>query len=119
MLFGKNIAARRYPKQKLEEAWKKLLLNQFHDVITGTSIADVYKDAQKDYQDIRAICADVIGNCFQLLSLPAKKSKSEFHFTLFNSLGWQRNDYVEIFVKSKEKYFSVEDSDGKPVLINL
>ena len=115
MSFGKNSTARRYPKQKLEDAWKKLLLNQFHDVITGTSIADVYNDAQRDYQDIRTICADVIGNCIQGLSLPAKKSKSEFHFTLFNSLGWQRNDYVEIFVKSKEKYFSVEDSDGKPV----
>ena len=116
MSFGKNSTARHYPKQKLEDAWKKLLLNQFHDVITGTSIADVYNDAQKDYQDIRTICADVISNCIQGLSLPAKKSKSEFHFTLFNSLGWQRSDYVEIFIKSKEKYFSVEDSDGKPVL---
>jgi alpha-mannosidase len=116
MVFGKNIAVRRYPKQKLEEAWKKLLLNQFHDIVAGTSIADVYKDAQQDYQDIRTICNEVISNSIQGLSLPAKKSKSEFHFTLFNSLGWQRNDYVELFVQSKEKNLSVEDSDGKPVL---
>ena len=116
MLFGKNIAARRYPKHKLEEAWKKLLLNQFHDVITGTSIADVYKDAQQDYQDIRTICADVISSCIQGISNPTKKSKSEFHFTLFNSLGWQRNDYIEMFIKSNEKNLYVKDSDGNPVL---
>lgn len=119
MLFGKNIAARRYQKQKFDEIWKKLLLNQFHDIIAGTSIADVYKDARQDYEDIRAICTDIISNCIQGLFPPSKKSKSEFHFTLFNSLGWQRNDYVEIIVKSKEKYFSVEDSDGNPVLYQI
>ena len=116
MLFGKNITARRYQKQKLEEVWKKLLQNHFHDIITGTSIADVYKDALQDYQDIRTMCGDIISNCIQGLSQPAKKSKSEFHFTLFNSLSWQRSDYVEIFVKSNEKNLSIEDSDGKPVL---
>ena len=116
MLFGKNISARRYPKQKLEEAWKKLLLNQSHDIITGTSIADVYEDAKRDYKDIKMICTDVISNCIQGLSLPAKKSKSEFHFTLFNSLGWQRNEYVEVFVKSDEKNLSVENSDGNPIV---
>ena len=75
MLFGKNIAARRYPKQKLEEVWKKLLHNQFHDIITGTSIADVYKDAQQDYQDIRKICREIMSNCIQGLSLARKKKQ--------------------------------------------
>jgi alpha-mannosidase len=116
MLYGKNIAARRYPKQKLDEAWKKLLLNQFHDVITGTSIAEVYKYAQQDYKEIRNLCAEIKSNCIQGISFPAKKRKSEFHFLLFNALGWGRNEYVEIFVKSNEKHLSVEDTDGNPVL---
>jgi alpha-mannosidase len=119
MLFGKNIAARRYPKQKLEEVWKKLLLNQFNDIIAGASIADVYKDTQQDYKDIKTICTDVINNCIQGLFLPVKKSKSEFHFLLFNSLGAQRNDYIEIVVKSNEKYLSIEDSDGNPVIYQI
>jgi len=116
MLYGKNNTARRYPKQKLDEAWKKLLLNQFHDVITGTSIAEVYKDAQQDYKDIRIMCSDVIHNCIQGISSPAEKHKSQFQYSLFNPLGWERIEYVELFVKSNEKYFSVEDPDGKPVL---
>ena len=116
MLFGKNSATRRYPKQTLEDAWKKLLLNQFHDIISGVSISDVYNDAQQDYQDIRTMCTDVMSNCIQGLSLPVNKRKTEFHFELFNSLGWQRDEYVELYVKSNEKYFSVEDKNGNPVL---
>jgi alpha-mannosidase len=119
MMFGRNSAVRRYPKQKLDEAWKKLLLNQSHDVITGTSIADVCKDAQQDYEDIKTICADVIRNCIQGISLPVRKSRSQFHVTLFNSLGWQRNEYVEIFVKSNDKNLSVEDSGGNPILSQI
>jgi alpha-mannosidase len=116
MFFGKNSTVRRYPKQKLDEAWKKLLLNQFHDILAGTCIADVYKDAQQEYQDIKILCTDIIHTCAQGLSVPTKKSKSEFHFTLLNTLGWQRNEYVEISVKSHEKHLSVEDSNGNPVL---
>ena len=116
MLYGRHTAARRYPKQKLDEAWKKLLLNQFHDVITGTSIAEVYNNAQRDYKDIKVMCAEIINSCIQGISIPAKKHKSEFHYSLFNSLGWERNEYVELFVKSNEKHFAVEDSGGNPIL---
>ena len=74
------------------------------------------KDALQNFQDLRTICAEVINNSIQGLSEPIKRSKSEHHFTLFNSLGWQRNSYIEIIVKSKEKHLSVEDSDGNPIL---
>jgi len=116
MVFGKNSAARRYPKQKLDGAWKKLLFNQFHDIIAGTSIADVYKDAECDYEAIRSTCTEIISTCMQGISLPAKNHKAEFQFTLFNSLGWLRNEYIEVSIKSHEKYFSVEDAAGNPIL---
>ena len=35
-----------YPAAKLESAWKTLLLNQFHDILPGTSIREVYDDAR-------------------------------------------------------------------------
>ncbi|MEM9707748.1 MAG: glycoside hydrolase family 38 C-terminal domain-containing protein [Pseudomonadota bacterium] len=38
----------------LDEAWKLLCLNQFHDIITGTSITAVFEDARRDYEAIRA-----------------------------------------------------------------
>jgi alpha-mannosidase len=110
MTFGKNAASRLYPTKELEQAWKKLLINQSCNIITGTSTGDVYKDAHQDYQDIRRICSTEINRCIQGISQPIQKGKKEFHFTLFNSLGWQRNEYVELFVKSTEKYFSIWES---------
>lgn len=34
-----------YPHRELEGAWKTLLLNQFHDILPGSSIAEVYEEA--------------------------------------------------------------------------
>ncbi|KAJ3111540.1 Alpha-mannosidase 2C1 [Phlyctochytrium bullatum] len=42
------------PKDELDRMWKWLLLNQFHDVLPGSSIAMVYEDAIKFYRDIEA-----------------------------------------------------------------
>ena len=33
-----------YPHDEIETAWKTVLLNQFHDIIPGSSIAEVYQD---------------------------------------------------------------------------
>ncbi len=39
----------------LKTAWQLLCLNQFHDVITGTSIGEVFDDARRDYNRIRTL----------------------------------------------------------------
>lgn len=36
----------------LTEAWQLLCLNQFHDIVTGTSIHQVFEDARQDYARI-------------------------------------------------------------------
>lgn len=35
-----------YPAHALRMLWKRVLLNQFHDVLPGSSVADVHKDAE-------------------------------------------------------------------------
>jgi len=39
---------------KLTEAWKKALFNDFHDVAAGSSLGIIYKDAQRDYDQVYA-----------------------------------------------------------------
>src|SRR3712207_5241315 len=41
-----------YPKDALERAWKTLLLNQFHDIIPGSSIAEVYQDTIPELEGV-------------------------------------------------------------------
>lgn len=44
-----------YPTEELEQAWKLVLLNQFHDIIPGSSVREVYVDSDRDYATIREI----------------------------------------------------------------
>ena len=41
-----------YPREALTRCWKKLLTNQFHDIIPGSSIRAVYEDAERWYEEI-------------------------------------------------------------------
>jgi alpha-mannosidase len=43
-----------YPKDELDVLWKTLLVNQFHDILPGSSIRLVYEDAERDYAKIQA-----------------------------------------------------------------
>ncbi|MCB9503851.1 MAG: alpha-mannosidase [Deferribacteres bacterium] len=42
----------KYPQAELDTMWKKVLLNQFHDIIPGSSINIVYQDSRRDYQEL-------------------------------------------------------------------
>jgi alpha-mannosidase len=42
----------KYPRKEINDLWGKILLNQFHDVLPGSSIEMVYKDADKLYDDV-------------------------------------------------------------------
>lgn len=41
-----------YPTADLDRLWKLVLLNQFHDILPGSSITEVYQDAARDYQRV-------------------------------------------------------------------
>ena len=52
----------------LTEAWKLLCLNQFHDIVTGTSVPEVYEDARRDYLQIDRITSAAIADATRTLS---------------------------------------------------
>jgi alpha-mannosidase len=76
-----------YPQKQLEEGWKIILRNQFHDIIPGSSIREVYEDSKLEYQEAFSI-ADEIWSA-------AKQEEKEV-YTIFNSAAWGRNDLVRI-----------------------
>jgi alpha-mannosidase len=43
-----SVAAGDYPADELEAAWKTLMLNQFHDILPGSSIDWVYEESNRD-----------------------------------------------------------------------
>lgn len=48
-----------YPHESLNEAWELVCLNQFHDILPGSSITPVYEDSCIDYNQIRQLATNV------------------------------------------------------------
>jgi alpha-mannosidase len=51
-----------YPRAELDRLWKLLLLQQFHDILPGSSIRLVYEDAERDFAELDAGIAALIGD---------------------------------------------------------
>jgi alpha-mannosidase len=45
----------RYPAAELHRAWELVLLNQFHDIIPGSSIGEVYTESLAQYDEVRRL----------------------------------------------------------------
>ena len=71
-----------YPQEALERMWKVVLLNQFHDILPGSSIEEVYQQTTKEYEAIIAECKSLL----QALPIAATKDR----YTVYNSLGFGR-----------------------------
>ncbi len=48
-----KIRGAEFPKKELHEMWEVLLVNQFHDIIPGSSIFEVYENSDKDYAKLK------------------------------------------------------------------
>jgi alpha-mannosidase len=116
-LAGQSSASRRYPQQHLESAWKRLLLNQFHDILPGTAIPEAYDDAKRDFEAIHATCQTVQKQFFGgFVQKEAKRKQTEaISFSVFNPTGWERSDYLELQIRSGSKSFLILDSKGGTV----
>ncbi|MEA2396115.1 MAG: alpha-mannosidase [Solirubrobacteraceae bacterium] len=56
-LLGAVVARRdggAYPREELAELWRVLMVNQFHDILPGTSIAEVNERARRDLAAVEA-----------------------------------------------------------------
>jgi alpha-mannosidase len=53
--FAASLAGHLYNKEAIEEAWKLLLKNQFHDTLPGTSIHEAHEDCRPDYNRLNAL----------------------------------------------------------------
>lgn len=81
-----------YPAEEILEAWKIILLNQFHDIIPGSSIAAVYEDSKEQYEKILADGRNIIDNA--LTSLTDGIRVENDSVVVFNTLGFERTDVV-------------------------
>ncbi len=78
-----------YPLARMDAAWKCLLLNQFHDILPGSSIARVYEDARRDHARILEEAEAVKRQAMAALT-------GGEGVTVFNSLSFRRQGLVAL-----------------------
>lgn len=84
-----------YPKRELDRLWKLVLLNQFHDVIPGSSIELVYKDTNVIYKDILTSCDKFLNAAISELRSIVKMAGCAT-ICAANTLEWERKAVIEI-----------------------
>ncbi|GIJ69780.1 alpha-mannosidase [Virgisporangium ochraceum] len=57
-----------YPYERLDRLWKTVLLHQFHDILPGSSIAWVHRQARTTYADVAAELGEIIDSAQESLS---------------------------------------------------
>jgi alpha-mannosidase len=78
------------PLDDLDRIWKLVLLNQFHDIIPGSSIHRVYEEAETSYAQATTE-ADAIAQAAQ-----SSLTCGDAAVTVFNSLSWRRQALVPL-----------------------
>ena len=86
-----QVTGQKYPHAEMERLWKLILLNQFHDILPGTSIREVHEESNRDYQ---IILRD--GSQLSRQAAAGFVPKGSTGICLFNTCGWERRGLVEI-----------------------
>lgn len=87
------------PKKVLSKIWDVVLLNQFHDIIPGTSISEVYEVTNKEYAEAYDMAMDLID-----------QENVNDQVTVFNDLPFLNTDVIKAAVHGHE-YGSVKGTD--------
>jgi len=101
----------RYPHPDLQRAWELTCLNQFHDIIPGSSIGPVYVESQQQYAEIRRIADRVRED-----ALAAISQKLMADILLVNPTSFSRRDLV-LWTGSDIENLALLRSDGAGVSV--
>ncbi|MGG6310941.1 alpha-mannosidase [Paenibacillus macerans] len=80
----------------LQEGWELILLNQFHDIIPGTAIPEVYVTSREHYDRVFRLGQEVLEQGLQALAAEMHTEGEGTPYAVFNSLGWARTGTVLI-----------------------
>lgn len=79
-----------YPEEELETMWKTVLLNQFHDILPGSAIHEVYEVTKDEYERL----------ALQTEAMTAERQRAIAGdggaVTVFNTVGRTRDDIVNL-----------------------
>ncbi|MFH1688244.1 MAG: glycoside hydrolase family 38 C-terminal domain-containing protein [bacterium] len=97
-----------YPRDRLDNIWKIVLRNQFHDIIPGSSITSVYHQTESELSDCRRQCHELIERAMELSG-----QASTDHMILFNSTSYTIRGAMDL--PQSWRGHGVVDADDHPL----
>lgn len=79
-----------YPFEKIETLWKKLLFNQFHDILPGSSMGRVYEEAEQELSQVCCEAEQIVSSSIQSMMI------REEGLTVWNSLPFERSCMIQL-----------------------
>ncbi len=105
-----------YEADKMYEMWETILINQFHDILPGSSIQEVYEVTKKEYEELEAQGKKMLEEKLSQLV------EQDNYITVFNTTGFERDDKIVLeesvsgSLKDKEgNCYPIEAEEGKAV----
>jgi alpha-mannosidase len=113
-LFGQP-----YPQADFDASWKKVLFNQFHDILPGSGIGINYVDAARKYAEVQRFGRDTVSAA--LADLASRVKTDDVSVLVFNPLSWARTGAIEFEVQFPASFKSVAatSADGKAVALQV
>ncbi len=85
-----------YPAKEIEANWKLLLLNQFHDILPGSSIKEVYEDSAVQYEKILASGRELVRKARENIKNGLLGKGKGRGLLVWNSLSFSRSGLVQL-----------------------
>ncbi len=111
---------RAYPQAEMNRAWKRLLFDDFHDIMPGSGIGVNYLDARRNLRDVRLFGNGVVEDSLKEIAAhvnteSGNRLAESVPVLVFNSLSWARTGVVEVEAQlpAPAQHISVTDAGGK------
>lgn len=101
-----------YPQESLTDGWKLILVNQFHDIIPGSSIHPVYVDAEAAYVGAFKLGRQALNQGLRSIEASVNTEGEDEPLLVFNSLGWARSAEVVLYGGSELHGTELIAADG-------
>ncbi|MGB7844467.1 MAG: alpha-mannosidase [Candidatus Acidiferrum sp.] len=112
-----TLYGRAYPSSEFDHAWKRLLFDNFHDIMPGSGIAVNYLDAQRNLEGVGRAGRAILDGSLSKIASHISSNGAGVPFVVFNPLSWPRREVVEAEVQLPAAAGGVEvvDAAGKRV----
>jgi alpha-mannosidase len=107
-----------YPAYDMEKAWKMALFNQFHDILSGTSIEPARNDACEDFAYSISVARSTIADAVQAIANSIDTRGDGFPLVLINPTGnaYRGVYYAEIYAPAAHrKQVRIRDTNGEEI----